>query len=69
MQDRHEYLRTIEAAAAAVPYESDRALYRRVHDLWSYYADKQMHEAWSLKKCLENCAAVAKRRNDRKNHG
>ena len=62
MQDRHEYLRTIESTAASVPYESDDVLYRRTHDLWGYYADRQMHGAWSLKKCLENCAAVAKRR-------
>ena len=62
--DRHEYLRTIESTAESVPCEDDNALRRRVHDLWSYYADKQMYGGWSLKKCLENCEAQA---NGRRN--
>lgn len=62
MRDPDEYLNTIESIAATVPYEDDNALHRRVHDLWSHYADKQMYKRWTLKRCLENCAAQAKRK-------
>lgn len=59
MKDCRRYLRQIEDVTLSVPATDVAASPERVHEAWSWYAERQMHGGWSIRKCLSHARALA----------